>query len=85
MDIGLYRRYLQQFVEEAIRNSDGSVPKISTYLWNYKKPGKFSRHRTEKNRALKDARQAFDEHQHWPLKIILSHLGVEGNRPEGKY
>lgn len=84
MDIGLYRRYLQHFVEEAIKSSDGSITGISTYLWNLKEPGKFSRYRTEKNQALTDVRQAFNEHRHWPLNIILSHLGVEINEPEGK-
>jgi hypothetical protein len=34
-------------------------------------------HKEEKQRALADARHAFDEHRHWPLEIILSHLGVE--------
>jgi hypothetical protein len=33
-------------------------------------------HREEKQRALADARQAFDEHRHWPLEIVLRHLGV---------
>lgn len=83
MDISRYRRYLHQFVDEAIKTSDGTTPGISEKLWVIKKPGRFSRHREEKTRAMADARYAFDEHRHWPLQIILSHLGVEIQEPQG--
>lgn len=76
MDIGLYRRYLNQYVEEAIQNSDGSIYGIAEYLSSIQIGRFLTRHKTEKLRALKDAQQAFDEHRHWPLDIILSHLGV---------
>jgi len=77
MDIRLYRKYLQQFVNEAIRNSDGSNRSISEYLETIKVKGLFVTHKLEKSRALAEARNAFDKNRHWPLEIILSHLGVE--------
>ena len=77
MDIGLYRKYLNQFVHEAIQNSDGSVNQIREALNSIQVKGFFVRHKSEKQRALKDACNAFDEHRHWPLEIILSHLGVK--------
>lgn len=76
MDIGLYRKYLNQYVEEAIQNSDGSISGISEYLSSIEVRGMLTRHKTEKSRALNDVKKAFDEHRHWPLDIILSHLGV---------
>ena len=77
MNISLYRRYLQQFVKEALENSDGSNAGIASYLGEKKITGLLVQHREEKNRALADARRAFDEHRHWPTEIVLSHLGVE--------
>lgn len=77
IDIGLYRHYLNQYVTEAIRSSDGTNPGISSYLWSITVSGLFVRHKEEKRRALNDARRAFDEHRHWPLSVVLSHLGVE--------
>jgi hypothetical protein len=85
MDYRLYNKYLVEFVREAIRNSDGSVRGISEALAE-KQIGKFMvQHKDEKLRALADARKAFEEHRHWPLNIVLSHLGVnledEGSGP----
>ncbi len=77
MDIGLYRKYLQQYVSDAMRNSDGSNRGISEYLETIQVKGLFVSHREEKRRALADARQAFDRNRHWPTEIVLSHLGVE--------
>lgn len=76
MDIRLYRKYLNQYVEEALQNSDGSISGIAEYLSSIEVRGFLIRHKTEKIRALDDAKKAFDEHRHWPLDIILSHLGV---------
>ena len=76
MDIGLYRKYLNEYVEEAIQNSNGSISSISEYLSTIEVRGILTRHKTERRRALHDANKAFDEHRHWPLDIILSHLGV---------
>jgi hypothetical protein len=77
MDIGLYREYLTQYVNEAIANSDGSNPGISEYLSNIRVSGIFVRHKDEKKRALADAREAFEEHRHWPQEIVISHLGID--------
>ena len=77
MDIGLYQQYLQQYVGEAIRDSDGSIGQIRENLASVQIGRFLVRHKVEKSRALKDARAAFDEHRHWPLEIILSHLGVD--------
>ena len=77
MDLGLYRRYLQDFVTEALNNSDGTPAKVSEYLWSKQVGGFLTRHKVEKQKALNEARRAFDEYRHWPVEIILSHLGVE--------
>jgi hypothetical protein len=77
LDIALYRKYLEQYVREAVAESDGTISGISNHLWSITVSGLFVRHKEEKIRALTDARRAFDEHRHWPLSVILSHLGVE--------
>jgi len=82
MNIERYQGYLQQYVQEAVQNSRGGNSAIYEYLDNIKPPGRFSVHREEKRRALKDAQTAFSEHRHWPLSIVLSHLGVE--MPDGE-
>jgi hypothetical protein len=82
MNIKRYQSYLQQYVQEAIQNSSGSNAAIYEYLEDIKPVGRFSAHKEEKRRALKDAQAAFSEHRHWPLEIVLSHLGVE--KPGGQ-
>ena len=77
MDIGLYRQYLQQYVQEALENSNGTTAGIAEYLHAKNVSGLLVRHKDEKRRALADAQKAFDDHRHWPLDIVLSHLGVE--------
>jgi hypothetical protein len=77
MDLGLYRRYLEEFAIEAIKNSNGTNAGISEYLWSKKMAGRFSQHREEKNTALTELRKSFDDHRHWPLSIIISFLGIE--------
>jgi hypothetical protein len=77
MNTILYNQYLEEYVKEAIAHSDGTNAGIATQLWA-KNIGKILvQHREEKNRALDDARKAFDEHRHWPLEIILSQLGLD--------
>lgn len=77
MNAILYQQYLEEYIKEAINSSDGSNADIANRLWA-KKIGRFLvRNREEKNRALDDARKAFDDHRHWPLEIILSHLGLD--------
>ncbi len=72
-----YQHYLQLYVSEAIQNSDGSNRGIYEHLSTIQVKGLLVRERAEKERALADARQAFDEHRHWPLEIILSQLGIQ--------
>jgi len=76
MNIQLYQQYLQQYVAEAVRESDGSVRGAAEHLSMIQVKGLLVTHKEEKRRALADARTAFDEHRHWPLEIILKHLGV---------
>ena len=77
MDVGAYWQILDQLVNEALENSDRSTEGISNYLWSKKKPGLLTRNRAEKTKALNEARKAFDEHRHWPVEVVLSHLGVD--------
>jgi hypothetical protein len=77
MDLRLYRRYLNEYVKEGLENSNGTAAGVSAYLWEKKVGGLLVQHKTEKNRALDEARRAFDEHRHWPVPIILSHLGLD--------
>jgi hypothetical protein len=79
IDLGLYRRYLQETVQEAVQNSDGTTAGILNYLREKQITGLLVRHKNEKTKALADARQAFEEHRHWPVEIVLSHLGVDKN------
>jgi hypothetical protein len=86
MDHKLYNQYMHQYLKEAIENSDGKPTGITRYLSEeIRMPGRFSRHREEKIRALKELRQAFDEHRHWPLDIILSQLGIDAVLLKGNY
>ncbi len=77
MDTKLYRQYLQQYIQEAIANTNGSNAQIYEYLAAIKIRKHLVAHREEKVRAAHDARQAFEEHRHWPREIILSQLGVD--------
>jgi hypothetical protein len=77
LNIGIYRQCLQEIVQEAIAHSDGSNAGIAEYLRSVKVGGWFTRNKTEKRKALEEARKAFDEHRHWPLEIVISHLGLD--------
>lgn len=79
MDIALYRLYLEKYIQEAIDNSDGSKAGVAEYLSEIKIGGLLTRHKEEKRRALADARNAFNKHRHWPMEIILSHIGIDPN------
>jgi hypothetical protein len=85
MDIGAYRHYLKQFVTEALENSDGTNAGISSYLWEKRVTGIIVPKRAEKKLALNDARKAFDDHRHWPLEIVISHLGIDPKELGVKY
>lgn len=77
MNIQLYRRFLNQYVKEALDQGGGNTMDALSYLREKQIKGFLIRHKEEKQKALVDARQAFEEHRHWPLDIILSHLGVD--------
>ena len=77
MNTQLYLQYLQQYVREALANSDGTNSGIAGYLGEKKVTGFLVAHKEERRRALEDAKRAFDEHRHWPTEIVLSHLGVD--------
>ena len=76
MNLLRYQEYLKQYVNQAIQESDGSNRGVSEILWTIQVKGFLVRNRVEKQRALDDARKAFDDHRHWPREIILSHLGI---------
>ncbi len=71
-----YEHYLNQYIKEALENSDGTTRGIAEYLQGIPRPGRFSRHRDEKNKAIDEARKAFDDHRHWPVDIVISQLGL---------
>ena len=79
MDIGAYRQALEKYVTDAVQNSDGTHRGISSYLWNIK-ISRLTVNRYEKQRALEDARHAFDDHRQWPIEVILSHLGLKSQK-----
>lgn len=81
MDIGAYRQALEKYVTEAVHNSDGTHSGISGYLWEIK-ISRFTLNRYEKQRALEDARHAFDDHRQWPVEVVLSHLGLKAVKPD---
>lgn len=76
IDSQKYQYYLQQYIDQAFQHSDGTPAGIRDYLESIQVKGFFVRDRDEKLRARFDLIQAFSEHRHWPLDIILTHLGV---------
>jgi hypothetical protein len=83
VDIGAYRQALEKYVTEAMQNSDGTNKSIASYLWNIKL-SRFTLNRYEKQRALEDARHAFDDHRHWPVEVILSQLGLKTQKQDSE-
>jgi hypothetical protein len=77
MDGEAYRNALKKYVLEAIQNSNGSNAQIYEYLSALTVKGFLVRNKLEKQRALADARKAFDEHRHWPQDIVISQLGLD--------
>jgi hypothetical protein len=76
MNYTLYQKYLRDYVNQAIAESDGTNRGIAEALSTIRVGGLLTPHKDERRRALADARRAFDEHRHWPREIILTHLGV---------
>ena len=77
MDSRLYYQYLQEYINRARQDSDGTARGMYESLAEIQVRGLLVSHKDERKRALADARKAFDEHRHWPVEIILKHLGVE--------
>jgi hypothetical protein len=77
LNIKLYQQYLNEYVHQAIAGSDGTVASIAENLYGIQLRRLFVSNRDERTRALQDAQHAFSEHRHWPLEIILRHLGVD--------
>ncbi|NLG72791.1 MAG: hypothetical protein GX495_12225 [Chloroflexi bacterium] len=78
MDIGQYRRFVREYVKQALDNSDGSHQQIVEYLRSQVVKGLFVRHKEERKKALEDVQRAFEEHRHWPVDIVVSsYLGVD--------
>ena len=77
MELGEYRKWVEQYVKDALQKSDRTNAGIAEYLSMIKPAGRFTPHREEKNLALAEVRKVFDDHRHWPLEIIISFLGIE--------
>lgn len=77
MNYKLYNQFMQAYLKEAIGNGHLKPAEIARYLDEIPLPGRFAHHKEERIRALREARQAFNDHRHWPLDIILSHLGID--------
>ena len=77
MDYKLYNQYMHEYLKEALVNGHNKPAEIARYLDAIPMPGRFARKKEERIRALRAVRQAFNEHRHWPLDIILSHLGID--------
>jgi len=77
MDHKLYSQYMHIYLKEALVNGNSKPVEIARYLDEIPLPGRFARNKEERIRALQAVRQAFNEHRHWPLEIILSHLGID--------
>jgi hypothetical protein len=77
MDHKLYNQYMHEYLKAALENGHSKPVEIAQYLDVIPLPGRFTRNKEERVRALRAVRQAFNEHRHWPLDIILSHLGID--------
>ncbi len=53
MDIGLYRRFLEEYIQEAYDGSDGTPAGITEHLRSIKPPGRFTRSRGERQATLR--------------------------------
>ena len=77
MDHKLYNHYMHEYLKAAMASGHSKPVEIAKYLDEISFPGRFARNKEERIRALREVRQAFNEHRHWPLEIILSHLGID--------
>lgn len=84
MNQKLYRQYMREYLRDALQKSDGSNAGVSNYLMQQIPPGRFTRHREEKARALTDVQRAFAEHRHWPVDMVLTYLGIKPEEVQAK-
>lgn len=77
MDHKLYYQYMHEYIKGALVSGHNKPTEIARYLDEISLPGRFTRNKEERIRALYAVRQGFNEHRHWPLDIILSHLGID--------
>jgi hypothetical protein len=84
MDQKLYRQFMREYLREALEKSDGTNSGMSNYLMQQIEPGRFSRHRDEKIRALNEVQRTFSEHRHWPVDMIFTYLGIKQEEVQGK-
>jgi hypothetical protein len=77
MDYQRFNQFMQAYLKDALASGARTPAEIARYLDEIPWPGRLARHKLERVRALREVRQAFTEHKHWPLDIILSHLGID--------
>lgn len=80
MNHQLYQKYLHDYLQEALGRVSHNTPAVMVYLSEMEMPGRFARHREERLKAITTLRQAFEEHRHWPLEIVISHLGLDAKQ-----
>lgn len=84
MDQKIYRQCLREYLRAAWQKSDGTNAGMSNYLMQQIEPGRLTRHREEKIRALNDLQRAFSEHRHWPVDMVFTYLGVKMEEVQAK-
>jgi hypothetical protein len=84
MDQKLYRQFLREYLKDAFHKSDGSNAGMSNYLMQQIEPGRLSRHRDERIRALNEVQRVFSEHRHWPVEMIFTYLGIKPEEVQSK-
>jgi hypothetical protein len=77
MNHDVYRKYLKEYLLEAIQNGGSATRSIYTAVSEIPLPGRFARHRDEKRRAIQDIKDAFEGHMHWPLEMVINYLQVD--------
>jgi hypothetical protein len=77
MDHQQFQKFRLQYFRTAYQNSDHSPRGIYTALTEIAPPGRFTFHREEKTRALRELREELEGRRHWPLEIVLSQMGFE--------
>lgn len=77
MDYELYRKYLEEYAMEALKESNDDVSRAADILLERKKPTLLTRHRREKREALRRLKKLFNESRDRPVWIVLKSLGFD--------